>query len=125
MYIPYNPNPLGKRTTDCVIRMLMKIYGFNSWDETYDRLSEVVKQEYEMPSSNNVWELYLKYHGFRKRLLPDTCPDCMTVERFSSYYNDDVYVACTGSHVVAVIFGDYYDAWDSGDEVVTYFFERR
>jgi hypothetical protein len=30
----------------------------------------------------------------------------------------------TGTHVVAVIGGDYYDTWDSGEKVVLYYFER-
>jgi hypothetical protein len=30
----------------------------------------------------------------------------------------------TGTHVVAVIDGDYYDAWDSGNEVIDRYFTR-
>lgn len=123
-YIYYNPNPMGKKTTDCVIRMLTRIYGM-SWEEAYLALSEVVLAEYEMPSSNYIWEKYLKTHGFKKRLLPSDCPDCISVRGFAERFNHDIYAACTGSHVVAVVDGDYFDAWNSGDEVVTYFFERR
>lgn len=123
-YIYYNPNPKGKKTTDCVIRMLTRIYGM-TWEEAYLSLSKVALAEYEMPSSNYIWEKYLLTHGFKKELLPHTCPDCMTVRAFARMFDNDIYVACTGSHVVAVEYGDYFDAWDSGDEVVAYFFERR
>lgn len=123
-YVYYNPNPKGKNTTDCVIRMLTKIFDM-SWDEAYISLSGIVLSEYEMPSSNYIWEKYLLSNGFRKMLLPSTCPDCMTVSEFTEMYNLGEYVVCTGSHVVAVIDGNYYDAWDSGDEVITYYFERR
>lgn len=123
-YIYYNPNPKNKITTDCVIRMLTKIYDL-PWEDAYIKLSDVVLSEYEMPSSNFIWEKFLLSNGFIKRLLPSICPDCTTVSHFTNMYNLGTYVVCTGSHVVAVIDGDYYDAWDSGNEVVTYYFERR
>ena len=120
-YIYYNPNPKHKSTGDCVIRMLCRIFGF-TWQEAYLALSEVVLTEYEMPSDNDIWEKYLKTHGFRKGILEHTCPDCMTVRDFADTYSQGIFVACTGKHVVAVIDGNYYDAWDSGDEVISYFF---
>lgn len=123
-YIYYNPNPKNKKTSDCVIRMLCRIYGF-TWNESYDELSKIVHREYEMPSSNFIWETYLKQNGFSKVTLPPTCPDCYNVRSFALDHGYGPYVACTGSHVVAVIDGFYYDAWDSGDEVVSYYFERR
>lgn len=123
-YRYYNPNPKGKKTTDCVIRMLTKIFGL-TWREAYLSLSEIVLEEYEMPSSNNIWERYLKYNGFRKRLLPNTCPDCYTLNDFVYDHPIGTYVACTNTHVIAVENGCFFDAWDSGDEVITYFFERR
>lgn len=123
MYVYYNPNPKHKNTTDCVIRMLTKVFDL-TWDEAYIKLSTVVLAEYEMPSSNYIWEKYLTDNGFTKSLLPTFCPACITVREFSRQFNNGVYVACTGSHVVAVIDGDYFDAGDSGDEVVSYFFRR-
>lgn len=123
-YIYYNPNPKRRRGSDCVIRMLCKICGFD-WESAYLALSSISLSEYDMPSSNDIWEIYLKSLGFKKSLLPTNCPNCMNVREFSDYFNRGTYVACTGTHVVAVINGNYYDAWDSGDEVVSFFFERR
>lgn len=120
-YIFFNPNPKGKKTSDCVIRMLCRIFDM-SWREAYIDLSRVALRECEMPSSNFIWETYLKQNGFKRNNLPDTCPDCITVREFASLYSQGIFVACTGSHVVAVISGRYYDAWDSGDEVVSYFY---
>lgn len=120
-YIYYNPNPKKKRASDCVIRAITKITGL-TWDEAYLALSSVVLSEYDMPSSNDIWEEYLMSLGYRKSLLPDTCPHCYTIRDFAYDHPRGKYVACTGSHVVAVIDGIYYDAWDSGDEVVSYFF---
>jgi len=35
------------------------------------------------------------------------------------------YIIGTGSHAVAIINGDYYDSWDSGDEIPSFFFRVR
>ena len=34
------------------------------------------------------------------------------------------YLLATGTHVVTVIDGDYYDTWDSGDEIPIYYFTK-
>lgn len=39
-------------------------------------------------------------------------------------YPDGVYVIGTGNHAIACISGDYYDAFDSGDEEPSYFFAK-
>lgn len=123
-FIFYNPNPKHKLTTDCVLRMLSKVLDI-TWEEAYIKLSTIVLTEYEVPSSNYIWETLLERNGFTKRLLPNTCPRCMSIENFAYTFNRGTYVACTGSHVVAVINGNYYDISDSGDAIVSYFFERR
>ena len=124
MYIFYNPNPLGKKTTDCVVRALSKVFNVD-WITAYDMIDAIVREEYEMPSSNTLWEEVLLRNGFEKKLLPHTCPRCITVRQFSQMFPNDIYVVCTGSHVVAVEYGDFFDAWDSGDEVVSYYFQAR
>ena len=78
-----------------------------------------------MPSVNWLWEMYLKRNGFEKFLLPDACPECVTVREFCKRYPDGTYVIGTGTHAVAVISGNYIDAWDSGGETPTYFFRKR
>jgi hypothetical protein len=35
-----------------------------------------------------------------------------------------VYVIGTGSHAVCVIDGDWYDSWDSGGEVCSYYWKK-
>ena len=120
-FIHFNPNPKGKSTGDCVIRMICAVTGLD-WRSAYLDLSLIVLNEYEMPSDNDIWELYLQSLGFRKHLLPDTCPQCYTVAHFTADNPEGIFVTCTGSHVVAVIDGYYYDAWDSGNETVSYYF---
>jgi hypothetical protein len=77
-----------------------------------------------MPSSNAVWGEYLRHKGFRRYAIPNSCPDCYTVADFADEHPKGRYLLATGSHVIAVINGDYYDTWDSGEEVPVYYFER-
>jgi hypothetical protein len=123
MYVDYNPNPAGKRVGDCVIRALCKLTG-KDWETTYFGVAMEGFRLYDMPSSNNVWGKYIRGQGFKKKVLPDTCPDCYTVRDFAREHKQGQYLLATGSHVVAVVDGDYYDSWDSGDEVPAYYFEK-
>ena len=120
MWIRCNPNPLGKTTSDCVVRAIA-IATEQSWRRTYDELCEMGGIECEMPTSNNVWGLLLKQKGAAQFLLPDSCPSCITVRAFCEKYPRGTFVIGTGSHAVAVMDGDYYDSWDSGNEVPSYF----
>lgn len=118
-YIYYNPNPKNKKTSDCVIRAICRITGMD-WESAYLALSSIVLSEYEMPSSNFIWEKYLTSIGYKKYVI--NCHDCVSVADFVKDHKKGFFVACSGSHVVAVIDGKYFDAWDSGDEIISYYF---
>ena len=122
MWIRCNPNPLGRQTGDCVVRALAIATG-RSWRATYRELCRIGEIQGELPNGNMVWGTFLKDRGARQFLLPESCPECITVRAFCDRYPEGVYVIGTGSHAVAVIDGDYYDAWDSGNEVPTYFWQ--
>ena len=120
MWIRCNPNPLGKQTSDCVVRAIA-IATDRSWKRTYRELCSLGEAEAEMPNANYVWGLSLREKGASQFLLPESCPTCLTVRAFCGRYPEGIYVIGTGSHAVAVIDGDYYDSWDSGNEVPSYF----
>lgn len=120
MWIRCNPNPLGKQTGDCVVRAIA-IATDRSWRETYRALCREGEIRADMPNSNAVWNGYLKEMGARQFLLPESCPNCITVQAFCERYPEGVYVIGTGDHAVAVIDGDWYDSWDSGTETPTFF----
>ena len=124
MWIKCNPNPLGKQTSDCVVRAIA-IATEQSWKRTYRELCDFGEIECEMPSANVVWGQYLRHHGSTQFLLPAACPQCITVRAFCEKYPEGTYVIGTGSHAVAVIDGDYYDSWDSGNETPSYFWRVR
>ena len=123
MYIKSNPNPDNLMTEDCTIRAI-SIATDKSWDETYIDVCIKGFVMKRMPSTNSVWAEYLKDQGFSRHIIPDTCPHCYTVRDFCGEYFKGTYVLGTGSHAIAVIDGDYYDAWDSGDEVPLYYFKK-
>ena len=120
MWIRCNPNPLGKQTSDCVIRAI-SIALEQSWKRTYRELCDLGEIEAEMPNTNSLWGLYLKRNGAEQFLLPESCPQCITVRSFCERYPEGVYIIGTGSHAVACIDGDYYDSFDSGSESPAYF----
>ena len=115
-----NPNPGHKEVSDCVVRAITIALNKRLID-VYDELCELGRQEYNMPSADAVWGKYLYQKGFEPFLLPDKCPQCLTVKMFCVMYPHGIYIIGTGSHAVAVIDGDYYDSWDSGDEIPSFF----
>ena len=78
----------------------------------------------DMPSSNDVWGAYLIDKGWIYHRLQDTCPFCYTVKDFCEEYNRGTYIVGTGSHVICVKSGGYWDAWDSGDKVPLFYFSK-
>lgn len=123
-YKYYNPNKNGKSTGDCVVRAISKVIN-QSWDDTYWDLCEEGYILGDWGDSNIVWDSYLRKCGFVRRIIPNTCPECYTVREFCYEHSYGVFVLATGSHVIAVIDGDYYDSWDSGNEIPIYYYERR
>lgn len=123
MWIRCNPNPRKKHVPDCVIRALAILLD-KTWYEVYDDLYFVGRQEASVSCDDNVWGTYLQLNGFEQFMLPETCPKCITIREFSKHYPRGRYVIGTGSHAVAVIDGDYYDSWDSGSEVPSFFWRQ-
>lgn len=123
MFIAINPNPTGKYTSDCVVRAL-SIAQNQGWDKTYIALCGYGLRLGDWGNSNAVWGAYLKDNGFKRYIIPNTCPDCYTVEQFCEDYPHGTFILATGSHVVAVIDGDYLDTWDSGGEIPVFYWEK-
>lgn len=120
---PYNPNPDGLHVGDCTVRALCKATG-QDWQTVHTALYVQSHMACDMPSANHVWGAYLRKHGFARRVIPDTCPDCYTVADFCRDHPRGMYVLAISGHVVAVLDGDWYDAWDSGREIPVYYWTR-
>lgn len=120
-FVQSNPNPKAARVGDCVIRAIT-IAMDSTWEKVYSELAVYGFMLCDMPSSNAVWGRYLTDHGFESFSVNNNCPfDCYTIMEFCRDYPSGTYILGTGSHVVAVINGNYYDTWDSGNEVPIHF----
>lgn len=120
MWVKCNINPAKKDVGDCVIRAV-GISTDQSWLDVYDAVCLTGREEFDMPSSDAVWGLYLYRHGFEPFILPRRCPRCVTVKAFCAMYPKGAYIIGTGQHAVAILDGDYYDSWDSGNQIASFF----
>ena len=122
-YIHYNPNPKGVLVGDCVIRAISKLTE-KDWDSVYVDITLQGFVMKDMPSSNSVWGSYLTSKGYRRGVIPNTCPDCYTVRNFCEDRPYGRFLLSIGTHVVTVVDGDYYDSWDSGNEIPVYYYTK-
>ena len=122
-YMYYNPNPEGKQTGDCVIRAVSKTENLD-WDQTYINLTAKGFEMKDWGNQNEVWGAYLRSKGYKQHLIPDTCPECYRVADFAKDHPTGTYIVATGNHVVAVINGNYYDAFDSGKDIATSYWQK-
>lgn len=124
MWVRSNPNPKRKEVPDCVVRAIA-IAMNRRWYDVYDDLYRIGREECNMPNSDEVWGKYLYRLGFEPFLLPESCPQCVTVKMFCHIFRQGVYIIGTGYHAVAVINGDYYDSGDSGSMMPSFFWRLR
>lgn len=122
-YVFYNPNPSHKKVGDCVIRAICKLTQ-QDWESSYTGVVLQGLMMHDMPSSNHVWGEYLYANGYTRHIIPNTCPGCYTVRDFCEENRSGRFLLATGSHVIAVVDGDYYDTWDSGEEVPIYYWRK-
>lgn len=120
MYREYNPNPRGARVGDCSVRAIAKALG-KTWNEAYMDLAIRGLLMADMPNADRVWGNTLYRCGFHRHVIPNTCPDCYTVEQFCEDHRRGKYVLSLGGHVLTAEDGCYFDSWDSGSETPIYF----
>ena len=124
MYKYYNPNSRRRTSVgDCTVRAVSKALNI-SWETAYIDLAVQGYLLADMPSSNVVMNTYLHSQGFSRHSIEDNCPDCYTVREFAEDHPFGIYILGTGTHVVTVIDGIYYDSWDSGDEIPQYYYKK-
>lgn len=120
MFRKFNPNPTAACVGDCTVRAISGVTG-RAWEDVYMSLAVQGLMMGDMPSANSVWGAYLRSQGFKRNIVPDTCPDCYTVAEFCKEHPKGRYVLACNGHVVCCKDGDYYDNWDSGREHPVYY----
>ena len=118
-YEYYNPNPVAAREEDCAIRAVSAALGV-SWDEAFDMIVHNAKQMGAMPHRDAAWGSVLRQHGFKKAIIPNSCPDCYTAEDFCLDNPVGVFVLGFGTHTATVIDGTIMDTFDSRGEYPIY-----
>ena len=119
----FQNNPAGRNVGDCSVRAVSVALGI-SWEDAYAEIAKAGFLMADMPSSNSVWGAVLRQHGFYRHAIPNTCPDCYTMEQFAEDHPEGIYVVGTGNHVATIRDGWIMDAWDSSQEVPVFYWQK-
>lgn len=123
MWKKYQPNPCNRAVGDCAVRAVSKALG-TDWQTAYIMLADMGLAMCDMMNSNSVIGAVLRQYGFNQKAVSNHCPDCYTFADFAQDHPRGVYVLCTGSHVATVIDGTLFDAWNSSNEIVTFYWYK-
>lgn len=123
MWARFNPNPSGRNVGDCAVRAIAKAMN-TTWEDAYSGLAVEGMLLHDMPSANAVWGSFLRNHGYEREIVPNTCPDCYTLNDFCADHPQGMFIVALDNHVVAVCDGSFYDTWDSGNEIPIYFYKK-
>lgn len=117
---PFNNNPVSRNVGDCAVRAVSVALGID-WETAFALIANNAYQMGDMPSSNAVWGSVLRQHGFKRSVIPNSCPDCYTAEQFAADHPNGTYVLGFGNHVATVKDGVIFDSWDSSQEIPQYY----
>ncbi len=118
-----NTNPDGNDSEDCTVRAI-SLFLNKPWEDVYWDLSIEGFIMKRILVEDVVWSRYLEKQGCNFSRIPNECPMCYTVSQFAQEHNYGKYLLKVRSHVVCVSNGYYYDTWDSGNEIVLYYWYR-
>lgn len=123
MWVQFNENPCGRHVGDCAVRAISVALGID-WETAYMMLCNNGLLVCDMPSSNATISATLRQHGFRRKAIDDTCPDCYTAEDFCADHPEGLFVLFFDGHVATIIDGNVWDSWDSLREIPQFYFYR-
>jgi len=123
MYIEFMNNPCGRRVGDCAVRAISKALD-TTWEAAYVMLALNGLQMCDAMNADSVIGATLRQHGFVRKSISNTCPDCYDTAEFCKEFPTGTYVLFYGGHVATVVDGDLYDAWDSSAETPQYYWEK-
>ena len=105
MYKFYNNNSLGNYVNDCTIRALSLAEG-NSWDYTYNKMSDIAQSKGTMMDDRNFIRWYLDSNYKRVPYVYET------VGRMAGEYPDKTLLITMDGHIVCSKDGIIYDSFD-------------
>lgn len=105
MWRYYNANSRGNSVNDCVVRAISVAEG-KSWDETYEKLSDIAQYEGILLDDVKFVENYLDKRYKR------ACHYSKTVGEFIEENPTGIYLITMPGHITVVIDGILYDTFD-------------
>lgn len=118
MYKFYNNNALGLFENDCTVRAI-SLATNNSWDDTYEHLSNVARLQGIMMDDRDFIIKYLDERYQRIYDLP------RTVGEVSGSYPDNVLLITMPGHITCSKYGVVYDSFDCRNQVAEYCWKIR
>ena len=109
---------------DCTVRAIAKALNLD-WEAAHVLLDNMSIKMGTMPDSNKVWPAVLRMNGFRRDIIPNTCPDCYSAEDFCNDNPHGTFVLFFGDHVATIVDGVIYDTWDSSMEIPIYYWYKK
>ena len=108
MYKFFNKNNRGNFVNDCVVRAIATAE-HTTWDEAYDKLSDLAQYEGTLLDDSEFVENYLDTHYIR---VPHYSK---TVDEFAGEYSKGIYLVTMPNHITVIINGVVYDTFDCRD----------
>ena len=119
----FQNNPSGRHVGDCSIRALSVALGID-WETAYALAALNGYLMNDVISADSVWGSVLRQNGFYRHAIPNSCPDCYTIEDFAKDHPQGVYVVGTGTHVCTIRDGIVFDSWDSTQEIPQFYWHK-
>ena len=113
MYKFHNNNSLGLFTNDCTIRAISTATN-NTWDDTYEHLSNTARLKGKMMDDKVFIKEYLDERYKRIYNTPKT------VGETAGTYSDNILLITRNGHIVCSKYGVVYDSFDCRDRLVEY-----
>ena len=105
MFKYYNANPLKNNVSDCTTRAISLAEG-ESWDYTYEKLSNLARRQGQMLDSVEFIEDYLDDR------YPRQCHYSKTVGEFAREFPQGVFLVTMNGHITCIIDGCVYDTFN-------------
>ena len=116
MYKFHNNNALGLFENDCTIRSISTATG-NSWDDTYEHLSNIARLQGTMMNDRDFIIRYLDERYQRIPIIPITE---QKVGEIAGMYPDNVLLITMRGHITCSKYGIVYDSFDCRERLVEY-----
>lgn len=113
MYKFHNNNALGLFSNDCTVRSISTATG-NSWDDTYEHLSNIARLKGTMMDDKHFIRDYLDERYKRINNIP------RTVGEVAGAYPDNVLLITMNGHITCSKYGVIYDSFDCRERLAEY-----